>query len=76
MTSTVERTAAGVVITGFEYTYDDLSRIVEEKVFADSIKKCYTYDSVGRVIEMVVKNIGDDSAVEKKQHIRTTLTVS
>ena len=76
MTSTIERTAAGVVITGFEYSYDDLSRIVEEKVFADSIKKCYTYDSVGRVIETVVKNIGDDSAVEKKQHIHTTLTVS
>ena len=44
--STVERTAAGAVITGFEYIYDDLSRIVEEKEFADSIKKCYTYDSV------------------------------
>ena len=38
VTSTVERTADGGVITGFEYTYDDLSRIVEEKVLADSIK--------------------------------------
>ena len=40
--------------------------MVEEKVFADSIKKCYTYDSVGRVIETVVKNISDDSAIEKE----------
>ena len=40
--------------------------MVEEKVFADSIKKCYTYDSVGRVIETVVKNIGDDSVIEKE----------
>ena len=38
VTSTVERTADGAVITGFEYTYDDLSRIIEEKVLADSIK--------------------------------------
>jgi len=49
VTSTVERTADGAVITGFEYTYDDLSRIVEEKVLADSIKMCYTYDDLGRV---------------------------
>ena len=40
--------------------------MVEEKVFADSIKKCYNYDSVGRVIETVVKNISDDSAIEKE----------
>ena len=35
VTSTVERTVAGAVITGFEYTYDDLSRILEEKVLAN-----------------------------------------
>ena len=35
VTSTVERTAAGAVITGFEYTYDGLLRIVEEKVLVN-----------------------------------------
>ena len=27
VTSTVEKTASGAVITGFEYTYDNLSRV-------------------------------------------------
>ena len=48
VTSTVERTASGGVITGFEYTYDDLSRIIEEKALANSTKMCYTYDSLNR----------------------------
>lgn len=42
VTSTVERTASGTVIIGFAYTYDDLSRIVEETVLANSTKMCYT----------------------------------
>ena len=45
VTSTVERSAGGVVITGFEYIYDDLSRIVEEKRLADNTKMCYTYNA-------------------------------
>ena len=44
--STVERTASNVVITGFEYTYDNLSRIIEEKHLADNTKICYTYDNL------------------------------
>lgn len=56
MTSTVERTATGAVITGFEYTYDDLSRIIEEKVLANNTRLCYTYDNLSRVIEKTVKN--------------------
>jgi len=40
VTSTVEKTSSGTIIVGFEYIYDDLSRIVEEKVLADSIEKC------------------------------------
>ena len=47
--STVEKTAGGTVITGFEYTYDDLSRIIEEKVLANSTKMCYNYDSLSCV---------------------------
>lgn len=63
MTSTVERTAAGEVITGFEYTYDDLSRIIEEKVLANSTKMCYTYDNLSRVTERTVKKLSDNSVV-------------
>ena len=59
VTSTVERTASGAVITGFEYVYDDLSRIVEEKVLANSTKFCYTYDSLNRVTKRTVKNLSD-----------------
>ena len=63
VTSTVERTATGSVITGFEYTYDDLSRIIEEKVLANSTKMCYTYDSLSRVTARTVKKLIDNSVV-------------
>lgn len=55
VTSTVEKASDGTIIVGFEYIYDELSRIIEEKVLADSIKKCYTYDSLGRVTARVIK---------------------
>ena len=63
VTSTVERTAAGVVITGFEYTYDDLSRIIEDKVLANNTKMCYTYDSLSRVTSRTVKKLSDNSVI-------------
>ena len=63
VTSTVERTAGGVVITGFEYTYDDLSRIIEEKVLENSTKMCYTYDELSRVTSRTVKKLSDNSVV-------------
>lgn len=59
VTSTVERTASGTVISGFEYTYDDLSRIVEEKVLSNSTKMCYTYDSLSRVTKRTVNDLSD-----------------
>ena len=59
VTSTVERTATGAVITGFEYTYDDLSRIIEEKVLANSTKMCYTYDSLNRVTKRTIKTLSN-----------------
>ena len=59
VTSTIERKASGAVISGFEYTYDDLSRIVEEKVLANSTKMCYTYDSLGRVTKRTKKNLNN-----------------
>ena len=57
VTSTVERTASGTVITGFEYTYDNLSRIAEEKHLDKNTKFCYTYDSLSRVIKRSVRNL-------------------
>ena len=59
VTSTVERTASGAVITGFEYIYDDLSRITEEKILANSTKMCYTYDSLNRVTKRTIKNLSN-----------------
>ena len=54
--STVEKTADCEVISGFEYTYDNLSRITEEKVLANSTKMCYTYDSLSRVKTRTIKD--------------------
>ena len=57
VTSTVDRTASGAIISGFEYTYDNLSRIIEEKVLANSTKMCYTYDELSRVTKRTVKSL-------------------
>ncbi len=54
ITSTVEKTASGTVITGFEYTYDSLSRIVEEKNLANNTYVCYNYDNLNRVVSRAV----------------------
>ena len=35
--------------------YDNLSRVIEEKVIAKSIIMCYTYDNLNRVIKRTVK---------------------
>ena len=58
--STVEKTSSGSVITGYEYTYDSLSRIVDEKHLADNTKMCYTYDSLNRVTNRTIKNECDE----------------
>ncbi len=63
VTSTVEKTSNGAIITGFEYTYDDLSRIIEEKVLANSTKMCYTYDNLNRVTTRTVKQLIDDLVI-------------
>ena len=54
--------AAGAT-TKCEYTYDNLSRIIEEKVLANSTKMCYTYDDLSRVTSRTIKNISDDSVI-------------
>lgn len=63
VTSTVEKTSGGAVITGFEYIYDDLSRIIKEKVLANSTKMCHTYDALGRVVSKAVKKLSDNSVI-------------
>ncbi len=63
MTSTVEKNSGGAVITGFEYIYDDLSRIIEEKVLANSTKMCHTYSALGRVVSKAVKKLSDNSVI-------------
>lgn len=65
VTSTVEKTANGTVITGFEYAYDDLSRIIEEKILANSTKMCYTYDSLNRVTKRTIKSLSNDVLSEE-----------
>ena len=66
VTSTVERTATGTVISGFEYTYDNLSRTVEEIVLANSTKMCYTYDCLNRVTARTVKKLSDNSVISSE----------
>ena len=57
ITSTVEKTAGGTVITGFEYTYDALGRISEESHLANNTKMCYTYDNLSRVTKRTTINL-------------------
>ena len=68
VTSTVEKTAGGTVISGFEYTYDDLSKIVEEKVLDKNTKLCYTYDSLNRVTSRVTRNLSDNSVISTENY--------
>ena len=66
--STVEKTATGQVITGFEYTYDNLSRIVEEKHLAENIKMCYTYDSLNRVTKRQVISLDCGCVISEENY--------
>lgn len=63
--STVAKTPADEVIFGFEYEYDDLGRVVEEKVLAYSTKMCYTYDSLDRVIKREIRSLDNDLISEE-----------
>ena len=54
--STVEKNARGVLITGFEYTYDILGRVSTEKHLDKNIQMCYTYDERSRVTQRTKVN--------------------
>ncbi len=49
--STVDRLPNGAVLLHYEYTYDALGRLIEEKDLAKSQKVCYTYDRLDRLTE-------------------------
>lgn len=66
--STVEKTASGTVISGFEYTYDELSRIISEKVLANSTEMCYTYDNLSRVTSRTTKNASNNTVISKESY--------
>ena len=55
--SSVERNARGVIITGFEYTYDILGRVSTEKRLDKNLEICYTYDRLSRVTLRTVTDL-------------------
>ena len=62
---TVERSSSGTVIVGYEYTYDDLGRILSEIHLAKNIKYDYTYDSLSRVTKRTLTNLSDNTTSEE-----------
>ena len=63
--STVERNSSNTVIVGYEYTYDDLGRILSEIHLAKNIKYDYTYDSLSRVTKRTLTNLSDNTTSEE-----------
>ena len=57
VTSSVEKNARGVIITGFEYTYDILGRVSTEKRLDKNLEICYTYDRLSRVTLRTVTDL-------------------
>lgn len=47
---------SGTVIVGYEYTYDDLGRILSEKHLAENVKYEYNYDAAGNIISCTVSS--------------------
>ena len=65
VTSTVEKNPSGAVIVGYEYSYDNLGRILSEIHLAKNIKYDYTYDSLSRVTKRIVTNLSDNTTSEE-----------
>ena len=65
MISTVEKNASGVLITGFEYTYDILGRVSTEKYLDKNIQMCYTYDERSRVTQRVAVNYNTGETIDE-----------
>ena len=56
---------SGTVIAGYEYTYDDLGRILSEIHLAKNIKYDYTYDSLSRVTKRTLTNLSGNTTSEE-----------
>lgn len=54
--STVDKSSLGVVITGFEYSYDALGRIEFEKNLENNTTVWYNYDNLSRVTNRTIKD--------------------
>ena len=63
--STVEKTVCDVVISGFEYTYDELNRISTETNLANNVRMCYTYDAQSRVTKRTVINLANNTSKDE-----------
>ena len=63
--STVERSSSGTVIAGYEYSYDNLGRILSEIHLAENVKYEYTYDILSRVTKRICTNLSDNTATEE-----------
>lgn len=54
--SMVEKNPLGAVIVGYEYTYDNLGRILSEKHLAENVKYEYNYDAAGNITSCTVSS--------------------
>lgn len=63
--STVENTSSNVVISGFEYTYDELNRISSETNLANNVRMCYTYDAQSRVTKRTVIDLANNTSKDE-----------
>lgn len=60
--STVDKNAAGEILVGYEYTYDELGRIASETHLAENVKYEYGYDSLSRVVLRDCINLTDNTS--------------
>ena len=56
---------SGTVIVGYEYTYDDLGRILSEIHLAENVKYEYNYDSLSRVVKRTCTKLSDNTITEE-----------
>ena len=63
LVSSIETTATGTVISGFEYAFDVMGRLSYEKNVAKQIEVWYTYDVLSRVIQRKTVKLSDNSEV-------------
>ena len=61
----VEKNPLGAVIVGYEYTYDNLGRILSEKHLAENVKYEYNYDSLSRVVKWTCTKLSDNTITEE-----------